>query len=85
MDVPEAQCNLLVLEHAHTLQLGEQRLLCGLWFQRFIIKHVPQFSNCKDAILQQSPIELILRLSLCFREERMCNAVKEKTKRGYNA
>ncbi len=38
----------------HTLQPGEQRLSCGLYFQRFIIKHVQQFSNCKDGILQQS-------------------------------
>ncbi len=40
--------------HAHTLQPEEQRLSCGLYFQRFIIKHVQQFSNCKDGILQQS-------------------------------
>ncbi len=40
--------------HAHTLQPEEQRLSCGLYFQRFIIKHVQQFSNCKDCILQQS-------------------------------
>ncbi len=38
----------------HTLQPGEQRLSCGLYFQHFIIKHVQQFSNCKDCILQQS-------------------------------
>ncbi len=38
----------------HTLQPGEQRLSCGLYFQRVIIKHVQQFSNCKDGILQQS-------------------------------
>ncbi len=50
----------------------------------FIIKHVTQFSNSKDGILQQSPIELILTLSLGFREERTCNAVKGKKKRGYN-
>ncbi len=56
----------------HTLQPGEQRLSCGLCFQRLFIKHVPQFSNSKDGILQQSPIELILTLSLGFREERMC-------------
>ncbi len=40
--------------HTHTLQPGEQRLSCGLYFQRFILKHVQQFSNCKDGILQQS-------------------------------
>ncbi len=40
--------------HAHTLQPEEKRLSCGLYFQRFIIKHVQQFSNCKDGILQQS-------------------------------
>ncbi len=70
LDAPEAHsviC-LSVLErsagaHAHTFQPGEQRLLCGLYFQRFIIKHVPQFSNSKDGILQQSPIELIQTLS----------------------
>ncbi len=62
--------------HTHTFQPGKQRLLCGLYFQRFIIKHVPQFSNSKDSILQQSPIELILTLSLGFREERMRAAVK---------
>ncbi len=39
---------------AQTLQPEEQRLSCGLYFQRFIIKHVQQFSNCKDGILQQS-------------------------------
>ncbi len=39
---------------AHTLQPEEKRLSCGLYFQRFIIKHVQQFSNCKDCILQQS-------------------------------
>ncbi len=95
LDAPEAHsviC-LSVLErsagaHTHTFQPGEQRLLCGLYFQRFIIKHVPQFSNSKDGILQQSPIELILTLSLGFREERMRTAVKGrklcKKKRGYN-
>ncbi len=57
--------------HTH-FSLGTASLvLCGLYFQRFIIKHVPQFSNSKDSILQQSPIELILTLSLGFREERM--------------
>ncbi len=40
--------------HTHTIQPEEQRLSCGLYFQRFIIKHVQQFSNCKDGILQQS-------------------------------
>ncbi len=40
--------------HTHTLQPEEQHLSCGLYFQRFIIKHVQQFSNCKDCILQQS-------------------------------
>ncbi len=40
--------------HAHTLQPEEQRLSCGLYFQRCIIKHVQQFSNCKDGILRQS-------------------------------
>ncbi len=40
--------------HTHRLQPGEQHLSCGLYFQRFIIKHVQQFSNCKDDILQQS-------------------------------
>ncbi len=40
--------------HTHTLQPGEQHLSCGLYFQHFIIKHVQQFSNCKDGILQQS-------------------------------
>ncbi len=65
LDASEAQCNLLVCfgarrarahthTHAHTLQPEEQRLSCGLYFQRFIIKHVQQFSNCKDRILQQS-------------------------------
>ncbi len=68
--------------HTHTLQLGEQRLSCGLCFQRLFIKHVPRFSKSKDGILQQSPIELILTLSLGFREERMCEG---KKKRGYNA
>ncbi len=68
--------------HTHTFQPGEQRLSCGLCFQRLFIKHVQQFSNSKDGILQQSPIELILTLSLGFREERMCEG---KKKRGYNA
>ncbi len=40
--------------HTHTLQPEEQHLSCGLYFQHFIIKHVQQFSNCKDGILQQS-------------------------------
>ncbi len=39
--------------HAHTLQPEEHRLSCGLYFQHFIIKHVQQFSNSKDGILQQ--------------------------------
>ncbi len=39
--------------HTHTHIHGEQRLSCGLYFQRFI-KYVQQFSNCKDCILQQS-------------------------------
>ncbi len=67
--------------HTHT-SAWEQRLSCGLCFQRLFIKHVPQFSNSKDGILQQSPIKLILTLSLGFREERMCEG---KKKRGYNA
>ncbi len=63
---PEAQSVLClsVLEraahahtHTHTLQPEEKRLSCGLYFQRFIIKHVQQFSNCKDGILQQSTDE----------------------------
>ncbi len=77
LDAPEAQCNLLVRfgtrTHTHTFPPRKQRLLCGLYFQRFIIKHVLQFSNrfsnSKDSILQQSPIELILTLSLGFRNE----------------
>ncbi len=89
LDAPEAQsviC-LSVLERAaqarahthtrtraHTLQPGEQRLSRGLYFQRFISKHVPQFSNSKDGILQQSPM-MILTLVL-VREERMCTTVK---------
>ncbi len=83
MDAPEAQSVLVRSTHTHThTQPGEQRLSCGLCFQRFFIKHVPRFSNSKDGILQQSPIELILTLSLGFREERMCEV---KKKRGYNA
>ncbi len=73
LDAPDAQtviC-LSVLEraaqarahtHTHTFQPGEQRLSRGLYFLRFIIKHVPQFSNSKDGILQQSPM-MILTLS----------------------
>ncbi len=73
LDAPEAQtviC-LSVLEragththtHTHTrCSPGEQRLSRGLYFLRFISKHVPQFSNCKDGILQQSPM-MILMLS----------------------
>ncbi len=76
MDTPEAQSVLVrsthTHTHTHTLQPGEQCLSCGLCSQRLFIKHVPQFSNSKDGILQQSPIELILSLSLGFREERMC-------------
>ncbi len=86
MDAPEAQSVLVRSTHTHThtytLQPGEQHLSCGLCFQRLFIKHVPQFSNSIDGILQQSPIELILPLSLGFREERMCEG---KKKRGYNA
>ncbi len=73
MDASEAQSVLClsVLEraahahthtHTHALQPEEQRLSCGLYFKHFIIKHVQQFSNCKDGILQQS-IDLILTLS----------------------
>ncbi len=75
MDAPEAQSVLVRSTHTHTLQPGEQRLSCGLCVQRL-------FNNSKDGILQQSPIELILTLSLGFREERMCEG---KKKRGYNA
>ncbi len=50
-----AQTHTHANTHTHTpLQPEEQRLSCGLYFQRFIIKHVQQFSNCKDCILQQS-------------------------------
>ncbi len=42
--------------HTHTFQPGEQHLSRGLYFLRFISKHVPQFSNSKDGILQQSPM-----------------------------
>ncbi len=49
-----AQTHTHTHTHAHTLQPEEQCLSCGLYFQRFIIKHVQQFSNCKDGILQQS-------------------------------
>ncbi len=48
--------------HTHTFQPGEQRLSRGLYFLRFISKHVPQYSNSKDGILQQSPM-MILALS----------------------
>ncbi len=49
--------------HTHTHIHGEQHLLCGLYFQHFIIKHVEPFSNCKDCILQQSTNDwLILTL-----------------------
>ncbi len=58
LDAPKLSVFCLsVLEraaHTHALQPEEQRLSCGLYFQRFIIKHVQQFSNCKDGILQQS-------------------------------
>ncbi len=47
--------------HAHTLQPEEQRFSCGLYFQRFIIKHVQQFSNCKEAFYNnRQTIDLIL-------------------------
>ncbi len=72
LDAPEAQCTTLLVSFGahhtpihtpiHTLQPGEQRLLCGLYFQHSIIKHVQQFSNSKDGILQQT-IYLILTLS----------------------
>ncbi len=40
--------------HTHTSAWGTASLVrCGLYFQHFIIKHVQQFSNCKDGILQQ--------------------------------
>ncbi len=84
MDAPETKSAICLFWSVprRTFQPGEQRLSCGLCFQRFIIKHVPQFSNCKDGILQQSPIELILTLSLGFREERTCTAVKGKKEGG---
>ncbi len=41
-------------------------------------------ATVKDGILQQSLIELLMTLSLGFREERMHTAVKGKTKLGYN-
>ncbi len=63
--------------HAHTLQPGEQRLSCGLYFQRFIIKHVQQFSNCKDGILQQSTDDWS-DSDVLVREERMRAAVKRR-------
>ncbi len=76
MDAPEAQSVLVrsthTHTHTHTLQPGEQHLSCGLCFQCLFIKHVPQFSNSKDGILQQSPIELILTLSLGFICKIMC-------------
>ncbi len=49
-----AQTHTHARANTHTLQPEEQHLSCGLYFQRFIIKHVQQFSNCKDCILQQS-------------------------------
>ncbi len=50
---------------AHTLQPEEKRLSCGLYFQRFIIKHVQQFSNCKERHFynNRQTIDLILTLS----------------------
>ncbi len=74
--VKSSKCFGALHAHTHTLQPGEQRLSRGLCFQRLFIEHVPQFSNSKDAILQQSPIELILTLS--FREERMCEGKKKR-------
>ncbi len=47
-------CLFWSVPRAHTLQPEEQCLSCGLYFQRFIIKHVQQFSNCKDGILQST-------------------------------
>ncbi len=41
-----AQAHTRARKHTHThttLQPGEQRLSCGLYFQHFIIKHVQQF------------------------------------------
>ncbi len=81
LDAPEAQSlpvRFGACRRVHThFSLGNS-VSRGLCFQRFIIKHVPQFSNSKDGILQQSPIELILMLSLGFKEERVRNAVKGK-------
>ncbi len=84
LDAPEAQsvfC-LSVLEraaharaHTHTLQPGEQRLSCGLYIKHFIIKHVQQFSNCKDGILKQSTDDWS---EVLVREERMRAAVKRR-------
>ncbi len=74
LDARSSKCNLPVRfgarragTHAHThthtqFQPGEQCLSRGLYFLRFISKHVPQFSNSKDGILQQSPM-MILTLS----------------------
>ncbi len=75
LDAPEAQtviC-LSVLEraaqarahtHTHISSWGTAYLarIVG-YFLRFISKHVPQFSNSKDSILQQSPM-MILTLSV---------------------
>ncbi len=54
-----SKCTLLVSFRArragtHThFSLGNS-ISCGFYIQCFIIKHVQQFSNCKDGILQQS-------------------------------
>lgn len=64
---------------AHISDWGTASLACRglLCFQLLNFKHVPQFSNSKDSILQQSLIVLILMLSLGFREEGMNTTVKE--------
>ncbi len=84
MDAPEAQSVLVRSTHTHThFSLGNSVSRADCAFNVSLSnKHLPQFSNSKDGILQQSPIELILPLSLGFREERMCEG---KKKRGYNA
>ncbi len=82
MDAPEAQSVLVCSTHTHTHT--------SAWGTASLVRIVLstslyqtlRFSNSKDGILQQSPIELILTLSLGFREERMCEG---KKKRGYNA
>ncbi len=84
MDAPEAQSVLVRSTHTHThthFSLGNSVSRADCAFN-ISLSNVPQFSNSKDGILQQSPIELILTLSLGFREERMCEG---KKKRGYNA